>query len=196
MNEKILERIAEYVTTCFNQDIPPYLYYHNLSHTQEVVARSEEIATYYKLSEEDVFVLLAAAWFHDLGQLYTKPEAHEEKSVALMNEFLKHDCTPQTLHSIASTILATKYPTRPNTFIEEIICDADTYHFGTGQFLVTDVLVKKEMEIRTGVVFTDWNKVSLDLLKSHHFYTDYCKERLTSGKQVNIELMERKEKKY
>lgn len=192
MNEEVLAKVHDYIINCFQQDWLSYLCYHNLSHTQNVVARSQEIGDIYGLDEDSLFILLAAAWFHDLGQLYTSPEEHENLSVALMIKFLQPYCAPETLHEIKNAIDATRFSTQPKSILEEIICDADTYHFGTDEFLITDLQVKNEMEARTGKKFVKWEEQSIQLLKAHQFYTSYCKGLLNGGKEKNIAYLEQR----
>jgi len=187
-----LSKMHDHVINCFQQDAPGYLYYHNLSHTKSVVIHAEEIAQFYGLQNVDLFVLLAAAWFHDLGHLYDTPANHEYKSVDLMKGFLKNFYPDEILQKIADIILATRQLATPKTQLEKIIRDADTYHFGTEEFFLTDKLVKQEFEERTGQQYHHWTEHTLRLLQKHEFYTSYCKARLDSGKERNIAILEAK----
>ena len=74
------KQIPVYVSAIFGEHIKPAFIYHNLDHTKHVVERTLEIATYYRLSANERFILLAAAWFHDTGQLFTGPENHEQQT--------------------------------------------------------------------------------------------------------------------
>lgn len=192
MKEEVLARISKYVTDCFHRDAPDYLFYHNLAHTEAVVRHAEEIGKFYQLDDDSLRILLAASWFHDIGHLYTVPEEHEYRSVSVMTEFLKDECPPETIRQIEQLILATRMPAKPVSLSEQIICDADTYHFGTPDFAITDDQVKKEMEHRMCVVFTSWTERALHLLKNHRFFTAYCREKLDEGKKANIAYLENK----
>jgi predicted metal-dependent HD superfamily phosphohydrolase len=185
-----LSSIRDYVLNCFEQDKPGYLHYHNLSHTRSVVIHVDEIALFYGVQNEDLFILLAAAWFHDLGHLYDSPANHEYKSAILMKDFLKNSYPDEVLKKIRDTILATRELSTPKTQLEKIIRDADTYHFGTDEFLLTDKLVKQEVEERTKQKYHHWTEHTLRLLQKHKFYTSYCKARLNSGKERNISILE------
>ena len=81
---KIDKRIEEYVTGLFDQMHSPSLIFHNLEHTENVVKRTKEIAGHYNVSEKEMLILFAAAWFHDTGYLLAEPRLHEEKSVELI----------------------------------------------------------------------------------------------------------------
>ncbi len=163
----------------------PHYPYHNLTHTISVVGYVKEIATHYRLPETDRFILNIAAWWHDVGQLFGDMIGHEERSIVIMTNHLQD--IPPDLHTVISQcILVTKMPSHPANLLEQIICDADTYHLGTPFFRKTDGLVKKEMMLRTGKVFTDWHKKSLLLLQQHVFFTDYCRNLLKRGKMENM----------
>ena len=187
-----LSNIRDHVLNCFEQDKPGYLHYHDLSHTKSVVIHAEEIALFYGLQNEDLFVLLAAAWFHDLGHLYGSPANHEHKSAIIMNDFLKNSYPNEVLEKIRDTILATRELSTPKTQLGKIIRDADTYHFGTDEFLLTDKLVKQEFEERTKQKYHHWTEHTLHLLQKHKFYTSYCETRLNGGKERNISMLETK----
>ena len=190
MTDELVSKIAAYVSKCFESDTTGNLIYHNLEHTKDVVGHSQEIATYYGLNKTETLDLIAAAWFHDIGYLYTTPAKHEEKGVEIMQYFLNKKCTKDNLAVIEKMILATKRSVQPHSLSEAILCDADTYHFGTKRFFITDAAVRQETELREGREIHDWRELSIRLLKSHQFYTSYCQERLNEGKQQNISMLE------
>lgn len=191
--QKIIAEIEQVVTDMFEQHTPAYLLYHNIDHTKAVVAHATEIAAVYELSVSDRFVLLAAAWFHDTGQLFTTPEWHEAESVKIANTFF-HGLTSIPVYLVTAIdlcILATKMPQRPNNLLEEILCDADLYHLGTDAFLKIDQLVREEAGMR-GLHIDHWDQGTIRLMLAHHYHTSYCQEKLTAVKEKNlISLMKR-----
>lgn len=185
--------IEQYVVDLFDRLTPSFLVYHNLSHTQKVVAHAEEIANYYALDEQVMFVIRAAAWFHDTGQLVAEMAVHEEAGVQLMRTFLEEQQISEVLiEEIGRCIMATRMPSDPQTLSEDIICDADTYHFGTTEFKITDELVKEEFRLRLNRTFPDWYEGALKLLRAHRFFTTYCKKKLDIGKYNNVLYIEEK----
>jgi predicted metal-dependent HD superfamily phosphohydrolase len=161
--------------------------YHNLEHTVDVVGHAEEIVSFYQLEPAEGFVVRVAAWFHDIGHLFGLLEGHEEKGVSVMEEYMEQfKMGKELILSIANCILATKFPSYPVSLCEEILCDADTFHFGTDHFRQTDPKVKEEVELRTGRLFPEWHKKSIWLLEQHHFFTSYCQQLLDAGKQENL----------
>jgi len=185
---KTEKEVAGIVTRMYESpDLIQYPY-HNLAHTESVVGHVKEIAAWYLLNETDTFILSMSAWFHDIGHLYGEIKGHEERGVVIMQHCL-HNIAGDLITAISQCILATRFPTHPTTLREQIICDADTYHAGTPLFRQTDVLVEKEMEMRTGTTFPDWHRKSLHFLQQHVFYTEYCRTRLNEGKQQNIDWL-------
>jgi predicted metal-dependent HD superfamily phosphohydrolase len=183
-----------YVKGLFKQYNNVNLVFHNLEHTQKVVERVQEIASHYEIAEKDLLELSIAAWFHDTGHLITDPAGHEEKSVALMEQFMKSRTDDKELiDKIAALIRITKFPPSPQTIQEMIICDADTYHFGLDEFKQTNKAIKKELILRNmNTMVMDWERNSLQLLERHQFFTTYCIDLLQRGKEKNIRRLNKK----
>jgi HD superfamily phosphodiesterase len=157
-NHSMYKKIEHYVKGLFENKADPSLVFHNLKHTQTVVARAKEIAGHYRLSEKDMLIVFAAAWFHDTGYLFTDAAAHEDKSVQIMKDFMAVNSTDNELTgTIEQCILATKMPRDPANILQHIICDADTYHFGTKDFKITDKLTKQELRLRNGELERAYN---------------------------------------
>jgi predicted metal-dependent HD superfamily phosphohydrolase len=188
MNYSAWEENADRLVTQFFESPHRVHYpYHNLAHTKAVVEHAKEITAFYSLEEKDACIISIAAWFHDIGQLFGEMKAHEERSVRMMNKYLMDmDVPTDFIQSAGNCIMVTKCGSNPQSLPERIICDADTYHFGTPVFRETEFMVEKEMEIRTGQKFPQWHARSLALLQNHFFYTEYCQLLLKQGKQENI----------
>lgn len=186
---KILENIKYYIENLFNLYEVDCLLYHSLAHTKFVVERTKEIAANYTLDESDFFIVSASAWFHDTGHLTGGLKLHEDRSVTIMKSYFEgKGITKSVVEKIESCICATKFPHKPKSLIEEILCDADTYNLGTADFSRTDELLKKELLYR-GVDTGDWVQKTLQLLITHKYFTPYCRSILNAGKQENIRLM-------
>ena len=167
MNNTINKKAGEYVTALFEKMHNPNLVYHNLEHTKYVVQRTNEIAAHYNLNEKELTISSLAAWFHDTGHLFTDASKHEEQSVEIMKKFMtENDNDPQLIAEIEGCILATKFPRHPQNLLQEIICDADTYHLGTKEFKEVNKKVFEEHLLRVGPESKEeWNKETLELLE-------------------------------
>lgn len=186
-------QITEYIIDLFQKHHQPYLLYHNLEHTKFVVSKAVEIAGNYSLQENETFILVTAACFHDTGQLLNYGSNHELKSVSLMKDFLADkNIEAATIDAIEKCIVATRIPHHPRSLSEEIICDADTYNLGTKDFIRTNELLKKECELKTHIKYDNWDKTTLAFLERHKYFTAYCQRLLNKGKQNNIHVLRAK----
>ena len=183
---KIEKDVAEFVRNTYTEAEVQYPY-HNLVHTLDVVQHTSEIGEYYLLSAPEQFIVRVAAWFHDIGHLDGDMPGHEARGAAIMQDCLGPLGVSNTLIAgIVDCIMATEYAYNPRTLYEQILCDADTFHFGTPRFKETDRLVRKEVELRTGKVFPEWHVKSIKMLEEHRFFTVYCRQLLDEGKQENL----------
>ncbi len=189
----ISKKTEEHVTGLFEQCADSKLVYHNLDHTRRVVSRTKEMAEHYHLIENDLLVLEVAAWFHDTGYLYNEVAHHEEKSVQLMREFMKDFTTDNdVVNTIEACIMATKMNARPANLLQQILVDADSYHFGTKEIDLTNTQVYNEYVLRNGHINKrEWDKKTVKMLENHHYYTAYCKELLTEKKRKNIKKLKK-----
>lgn len=192
-SNSLYKKTEQHVTDLFNNTEHSALIFHNLEHTTNVVQRTKEIAGHYYLSENDMLAVYIAAWFHDTGYLFTDPAHHEEKSVELMKEFIKdHTSDEALITKIEECILATKPPRQHDNLLQEIICDADTYHLGTKDFIKSNKKVWEEYNAKGTIIsHSDWAVKTIELLAEHQFYTKYCKDHLEERKRKNM----KKEKK-
>lgn len=189
MSKTILKAAEKHVYELYALDDKNNLLYHSAKHAAGVVDRVNEIAAHYDLSEDQVIALNLAAWFHDIGHLYTTPTDHELKSAELAEQWMREqNMTEEMIGMVKQLILATKITTKPGSLMERIIKDADTFNLGTKEFKKTDKLLKEEMRLRNfTTLLAGWDQNKLEILQNHEFYTDYAKELLNEVKQKNIE---------
>jgi predicted metal-dependent HD superfamily phosphohydrolase len=194
MTNNLYKKVENYVTGLFEKMKNPSLVFHNLKHTETVVERTKEIAGHYHVNEKEMLILYTAAWFHDSGHLFTDPDKHEQMSVEVMRKYMAGQTEDKDLiDEVEKCIMATKAPRHPETTLEQIICDADTYHLGTKDFKKTNKQMFKEQSIKTGNDDKrNFNIGTLKMLEEHQFYTDYCKELLTERKEQNMKKLKNK----
>lgn len=189
-NKDIVSNIERHTTKLYDKYQTPELVYHNLAHTKRVVKRAVEIAANYPLNNVESFILMAAAWFHDCGHLFGPAADHEKRSVLVMREFFVNEVIDEDIiESIEQCILSTEMPNAPKSLLEEILCDADSYHLATDEFLQINKMVKGECELRNKLSPLNWNEDTLDLLEQQVYFTTYCRELLEDGKRKSIALM-------
>jgi hypothetical protein len=186
-----LKDAENYVSALFHDNNGESFFFHNISHTEKVVARSAEIAGQTGLPKDSFFKLIIAARFHDTGYLFADPSVHETKSIEIMMNFMSDKISDAAaLDEISSCIMATKFPVHPETVLQKILCDADTYHFGTAEFMESNE--KVFLELRVNIPDLDkkeYNRRTTSMLIHHQFYTTYCEDLLQAGKQRNIDWL-------
>jgi hypothetical protein len=192
-----MNKTEDFVVELYKNANKHHIIYHTLEHTQTVVTHVFEIASHYELSEKELAILDIAAWFHDTGHLFTSPAQHEVKSVEIMTSFMEDQQADSALiKEIGEVIMATKLTNEPHGILQEIIRDADSYHFGTKDFKKMNKLVKAESQLRgLGTITKDWATNTLETLKAHHFYTSYCNDILSAGKEKNLARAQKKKNK-
>jgi len=189
MSSDLEQEVEKFVTTFFENHENADLRYHNLAHTRNVVMHTAEMAAWYRLGLEEMDIVLVAAWMHDTGHLTGGPQNHEERSVEIFRDFLRKfgQISADKAAQIESCILATRMPHQPEGLLQEIICDADTFHFGTPEFIATNKLVKEELALRVGEqAVNGWTKKTIAMMEGHQFFTSYAQQLLEAGKQENL----------
>src|SRR5687767_9458965 len=165
----LLDEVKQYVTTYFHTHANDKLVYHNLVHTENVVNAAIEIANHYRLNDLDYFIVVTAAWFHDIGY-YTDPARHEEKGAEEAAVFLKRKGVEEsTVQTVANCIRATRLPQTPETLLEKIVADADLFHLGTSKFNEINKVIRKEFVALHNIDITkeEWRNKTIRLLETH-----------------------------
>src|SRR6186713_3169868 len=192
---RILSAAQDFVSDLFINKVNKTIHFHTLQHTQEVVAGSETMADYYHLEDEDRFALLLAAWFHDTGYSGGHAAGHENLSIELAVKFLNEHKVNQTIiDKVIGCINATRLPQNPNSLIEQIICDADLFHLGTGDFKEKNKLLREELNDFGSMELSkkDWRKKNIEFLSKHNYFTSYAKENLDPLKQIYLQELKEK----
>jgi predicted metal-dependent HD superfamily phosphohydrolase len=197
--EQILSAARNYVTEIFVHKVKPEFVFHSLDHTEDVAEACSRMADHYQLKEDERFILMLAAWFHDTGYSLGSAAGHEEESIRIAADFLTaHNVDETTVQKVSSCIRATKMPQSPVSQIEKILCDADLFHLSTEDFKARNQLLKQEQETLFGhkIPKKDWKRNNVLFLQSHKYFTDYGQQVLEPRKQGNLaSLQKRKSKK-
>jgi hypothetical protein len=136
-------------------------------------------------------ILRVAAWFHDVGYL-EKYTGHEELSVNMAVSFLeKNDVDKESIDLVAESIMATAMPQSPVSSISRVLCDADLMHISTIRYFEINDKLRKEWK-KTAVrplTKPEFDKLSLVMLESHRYHTDFGKQVLQKDKEKNIRIL-------
>lgn len=190
-----LDKVKHHVHHFFGTKALAQLSYHNLVHTESVVANAVKIANHYRLEDRETFIVVTAAWFHDTGYSTGDAVGHEKRGAGMAAEFLRSEGAEEdVIAEVEGCILATIWPQNPTNFLQQVVCDADLFHLGTPEFSDWNKLVRKEAEHRLGrkIHKVEWRKGTIKLMESHHYQTDYCRDLLDKQKQKNLAKLKQK----
>ena len=174
-------------------ELPANLYYHSIDHTLDVYNCAANIAKEEDVSDSDLKLLLVGAIYHDAGYLIENNN-HEEHSCAIAREYLpQFNYTKIDIDRICGIIMATKIPQSPKSHLEEIICDADLNYLGRTDFFSIGENLYKEM-IAIGHIKNreEWDKLQVDFLLKHHYFTATVIRHNYSQKEENLAIVQSK----
>ena len=192
LSTKYLKKVARFASRLLKTALPDYLLFHNHQHTWEVVHAAYEIGKNSKLSEEQLEILMIAAWFHDIGHT-VQYKGHEDASKEIAENYLQKINYPtDKIDQVLECIEATRMPQNPTNLMQKIMCDADLYHFTLPSYPDKKELLRKEWELVFQKIYSDkaWNEMNLDFLKMHHYCSQYGETVLSKRKDKNIHRCE------
>ncbi|MEO6230020.1 MAG: Pycsar system effector family protein [Ferruginibacter sp.] len=190
------EQVKQYSLSYFKSRQNGQLLYHDIVHTEGVLKAAIQIGDHYQLNDPDFFIVCTAAWFHDMGYFCNDSSNHEAKGADKAAAYLSElGVDAETIEKVKGCILATRIPQTPATLLEQIVCDADLFHFGTDEFFERSKRMRKEYEKCTNKLISkeEWRQGSIDLLKSHYYHTEYSKLLLNAKKQENLDKLLKKQ---
>lgn len=185
----VLEAVKAEVNRLYQNNPNESLVYHNFQHTARVVQRATELADQYKLEERDLFILLAAAWFHDIGYLFNAAK-HEEVGALEAERFLRSvEVESDIIIAVKDAIMSTQIPQKGANLVQQILGDADLFHLGTKEFKEVNKMVRKEFSLLYPQEYSKerWLLKTIAFLESHRYQTDFANEALSRQKQKNID---------
>lgn len=149
-------------------------YYHQYSHSLDVMERSLYLAEKENVNWEDKELLAIASLFHDTG-FVIQYDDNEYIGAKIARNYLKTNLYPEEkIRKIEGLILATAPSHEPQDILEKIIKDADLDNLGRNDFFDTAQKVQKEIETIKNIKMKDpeWEHALVQLLKGNKFYTE------------------------
>jgi len=187
LENEFFKDVDSFVFSLFKNNLSSKVLYHNYNHTLKVVEAVNEIALAENISNDELEIVLLAAWFHDTG-FVKEAKNHEEVSKEIAEKYLTDKgVSKDKLQHIFSCIDVTKMPQSPTNKLEEIICDADLFHLGTEDFNKNANLLRAEWEQFCDKSLTDieWLEENNRFLGEHKYFTNYAFNKLTPQKTLN-----------
>lgn len=186
------EALKSHVLKLLEDGLPSNLYYHGLHHTLYVYEAANRIADHENIIGNERELLMTAVLLHDIGFLETYHQ-HEEKGVEIASKVLPNfRYSASEIELVQSLIMRTKIPQRAFNLLEEIICDADLDYLGTDLFLPIGNQLFREL-LEYGIVTNEkaWNKLQVNFLSNHSYFTSYAKSFRAEKKNQNLDLVKK-----
>lgn len=181
------EDLSEFILDKLEQELPKYLYYHDLKHTIDVTIGVEIIGTGENLSEAEILLLKTAALFHDSGRIKCDI-GHEKESCILAKKILPDfGYNEQQIKIIENLILATQQNYKPKSILEKVIIDANLDYLGRNDYIPVSESLYNELKVQNLVEsMNDWYKEQLELMEKHQFLTETAltMRQVTKEKQI------------
>ena len=197
--QELLQKVDEQVTVFYRDHSDPNLFYHNRPLTNEVLATTKRIADHYQLDDHAFFIVCAAASYLYTGFHQVHEKNYQSKSAELAETFLQlKGVDTETIAEIKKCLMATGLSQKPETLLEKILCDANTYYLGTNSFRDKIKILKKEEEALANAKIdgAKWRTTMINILETHRYHTDFCQLLLDQPKAGNLlELQSRQEAK-
>jgi uncharacterized protein len=182
------EQAKQYALHRLEQELSPSLIYHGVSHTRDdVVPAVERLAKMEGVTGDAFFLILTAAWFHDLGFIEQSLH-HELISARIAAQALpRFGYDEEQIESIRWAILATALPQSPQNLLEQILTDADLDVLGRDDFMVSNAKLRRELSL-FGKEYTDkeWIASQIKFVESHAYFTNSARSLRNEGKIKNI----------
>jgi uncharacterized membrane-anchored protein YitT (DUF2179 family)/predicted metal-dependent HD superfamily phosphohydrolase len=182
------QEVYSFIIEKLEKDLPSYLTYHSVQHTKDVLEAVQHITRSEKISDNDTILLQTAALFHDTGFLKGY-DNHEASSCQIARDILpSYNYDKEQIEEVCTLIMVTKIPQQPYNHLEEILCDADLFYLGSdGYFDGAGHLHSEFKYARKMDEHTDWNKVQIDFLKKHRYFTLTALNEKEKKKKENLQ---------
>lgn len=184
---------SAYALERLERELAPDLSYHCLAHTRDdVLPAAECLARRAGIAGESMLLLRTAACYHDIGFVIERNE-HEQVGICIASAVLPQlGYSPAQLAIISGMIRATRLPQTPQTFLEQILADADLDSLGRADFFQRSLDLQRELAVNgPRLSHTEWYQRQLQFLRQHRYFTPMARQLRDVGKQFNIIALRR-----
>ncbi|MFT7231517.1 MAG: hypothetical protein ACI8TA_000726 [Cyclobacteriaceae bacterium] len=192
----VLNEAQIYALGILENELPEDIRYHSVDHTKIVVAAAQEIGEQCQLSDDEIEIVILAAWFHDLGYRNGGKD-HESQGAEMAKSFLEgKNYDPHKTAQVMSCIMATKMPQSPKNKMEEVLCDADLIHLAKEDYFDRSRLLLMELNGAMGknILPKEWMGMNCDFITNHQYFTEYAREKYAPIKWKNLDKAKKKMK--
>jgi len=192
MEDHITQDSELFIRDLFEKEIHENLRYHDILHTEYVANQAERIGKSSGLSEEEIEIVVVAAWFHDSG-FVSRSDGHEEESQNIARKFLtSRGIAEEFINQVLDCIEATKMPQNPgDNLLAQVVCDADMAYLSEDFYLERTILLRKEWkhDSATKLSRKSYYQETVELFNRHRYFTDFADKEYSPGKAKNFDLL-------
>jgi len=196
-----ISEVEKFIEDLFNRKISEELTYHDIIHTKYVADQASKIGKESGLSEEELSIVITAAWFHDSGFTVSNTN-HEEEGIKIAEEYLTgKNIGAEPIDRIRKCIESTRMPQNPgDDILCQVLCDADMSYLSEDFYLDRTMLLRKEWNNYSEKKLSKKNyyRETIELFENHQYYTEYGNKLFVTGKQENFnrlhKMLEKSEK--
>lgn len=186
--------LKESIFQLLGESLPEHLSYHGLHHTRDVLAALEIYLVEEKIDKErDQILPKTGAVLHDCG-FSIADQNHEENRVKIARATLgDFGYTHEEIEIVADMILATKVPQRPQSHLEEILCDCDLDYLGKEDFESISMSLFAEWKAYQMVKHPEEFEIKqIRFMESHSYFTEFARKNRDPKKQKTLQLLKEK----
>lgn len=190
----LLARARSWVLDLFNQHADRRLFWHNFSHTNELVQLCSSLSQGGDLEEEDLTALYTAAWFGFTGWMFD-PSEPLSASRQLALQFLQAEQQSERLRQKVSYLLGlTELTERPGNPTGQVLWDALVALEYADNYTESQKLRRKEREELSGEVIPGavWRQEELERLRGLQCFTAEGKARYEPTLARHMRELERR----
>lgn len=181
------QQIQAFIWAKLETELSPFLYYHGLHHTKDVLNMIDIISETENITEKDLELLKVAALLHDAGFII-QYKNHEEAGCFIARETLPvYGYDASEIQTICQIIMATQIPQSPHTLLEEIICDADLDYLGRTDF--EPIAATLFEELKSYIQLDDekkWNEIQVNFIGNHRYFRPFGQQNREPLKQIHL----------
>lgn len=187
-----VKEIESYIKDLYQKKIPAHLTYHDLDHTVYVVSQTKIIGKESGLTEEEMEIALAAAWFHDSGFTVSTHE-HEKEGQAIARKYLSEKGTGEDIiKRVSHCIEATRMPQDPGGDKPAmVLCDADMAYLSEDFYRERTALLREEWNniAEHKISKQSYWEETVEMFRKHKYFTAYGRNTYSEGKEKNLQLI-------
>jgi class 3 adenylate cyclase len=164
--------LEEFIINKLENELPPYMHFHNAKHTKDIYTLAELIGRAEDISQEELLLVRTAALFFDIGYIINYEE-HENENIHFARDILsKFRYSPEQIDVICNLIMSVRYNDSHKSRPEAILIDACQNYFGRVDYIEHSRNHFQEVKERVpSLSEKEWFYHELRLVERFKFYT-------------------------